>query len=346
MLARARTIVLVTLVTMLVWVFAEAEGLRSTETTIELAFDGEPGSDRTAELAAGAPGPMAATIVLEGAADAVDAVARRIRRGALTLSPGMEGVPKAPGEHVVVLRDVLREHPDLRARGVSIKKVEPETVRLIVDELATRELKVLADTPSGELESAPQVRPAQVKVTGPKRLLDALTEGAACIARVDPERWQRLVPGRLESLATVPVELPGPIVGSSRVRIDPPTVDITLTAKLRTLSVRLPSVPVHIRIAPGEMAKFDVDLAEQDRSLIDVTVTGPAELVQPIADKSRPLIAEVPLSYEELERGIPSKDAVFSGVPSTLKFEVANRTVRLTIKRRGPADGGPGKPPG
>ena len=47
-----------------------------------------------------------------------------------------------------------------------------------------------------------------------------------------------------------------------------------------------------------------------------------------------PLVATVSLSFEELERSIPSKEAVFCDLPTGLHFDVANKTVRLKIKRR------------
>lgn len=340
---RARTLTLVTLATILVWVFAEAEGIRSVDTPVEISVEPQPGGDRSVEVLGLQGGPIAATLTLDGSANALDAAVRRLRRAPLTLSPGMDGLPKTPGEHVVQLRDALEAHPEFLGQGVSIKKIEPESLRVRVDELATRDFKVDVAADGAELEDLPQARPPRIKITGPAKLLAAVPEGATLAAQVDPAIFSRLVPGRQETISAIVPQLPEALRTGQRLKFDPPTVDVLLTAKLRTMSVRVASVPVHIRIAPGEMAKFDVDIAEADRSLIDVTVSGPAELVRPIADKSRPLVAEVPLSFEELERGIPSKDAVFSSVPSSLKFDVANRTVRLAIKRR-PAPTSPAKP--
>jgi len=42
----------------------------------------------------------------------------------------------------------------------------------------------------------------------------------------------------------------------------------------------------------------------------------------------------VPLSFEELERAITQRDAVFPDVPAGLKVDVANRIVRLKITPR------------
>ncbi|MBL8761797.1 MAG: hypothetical protein JNL50_10890, partial [Phycisphaerae bacterium] len=39
-------------------------------------------------------------------------------------------------------------------------------------------------------------------------------------------------------------------------------------------------------------------------------------------------------SFEELERGIAAKDAVFGDLPPTLRFEVQSARVRLDIQRR------------
>jgi hypothetical protein len=352
-LRRVWGLMLVTVVALLVWAFAEAESLRATEVPIEIAFEpGSSGSGRVVDpvdpaspaqepRALPSPALVHATVQIEAGAGAADAMARRARRGPVRMSPGMEGLPATPGAYSVPLREALRAHPDFRGLGVDIKKVEPEAVRVLVDELVTRQARVQAEVPEGRVEGVPEVRPGVVTLTLPGRYAGALGPEPTATVRLEDRVLAALIPGRRETVPGLRVQPPAGLAGAPHVSIEPPVVEAVVTTAGRQASVRLASVPVHLRIAPAELAKFDVQVPESDRALVDVTVTGPADLVRQIEEKTLPVVAFVPLSFEELERGIASKDAVFAGLPTVLRFDVASRTVRLVITRRAPPPNGP-----
>ncbi|GJQ30059.1 MAG: hypothetical protein HBSAPP03_19430 [Phycisphaerae bacterium] len=351
MRTQVRAILTALVLAVLVWVYAEAESLRSQDVSLELVIEGSSEPPRAVEVGDGAGGwlfPGSAvrlTVSIEGSTGAVDALTRRGQGRVVHVAPGSGGVPTAPGAYTLDLRDVLRLQHDFKDSGLTIRKVEPASVSITVDEVGSRDVRVSVVTPMGDLDGQPEATPRVVRVVGPAKELAGLRETSTATARVDEATWARLVPGRREIIPAVRLELPDEMSASRRARLEPPTADVVLTVRSRTASVILPSVPVHLRIAPGELAKFNIDINEQDRTLIDVTVSGPADLIRQVEDRTLPIIAFVPLSFEELERGIPSKDAVFTGLPGgALRFEVANRAVRLTITRRNGAGGG-GAPP-
>lgn len=342
---RVRMIFVVALITGLIWLFAEAESLRTQDQQVELVVEPQESGTRTLEFVE--PGregqPRRWTVTLEGPTGAVDDFIRALRKP-VRIYPGLEGVPRDSGESDADLKTILLSHPDLNAsrRGVSITRVEPPTVKLRIEDMATITLKVeVRVPPRGELDGPPEAKPPTVSVTLPKSEADKLTPTSVAIATIDQTSYDRLVPGRKETVPGVPVRLP-PDVSALRATIDPPAVDVTLTVRRGTVSVKVASAPVHVRLALTEYGKWDVSVAEP--FLTDVTVTGPREIIKQIEDKTLPLIAYVPLSYEELERGITSKEAVFSDLPPELyplKFEAANRTVTLSIKKReAPPNGG------
>lgn len=336
---RFKTIAAVTGITCLIWVFAESEGLRSQDVEFQVQFDAEPGADRVVDvLDQPAPGNiLRVTATIDGSSDAIDRAERRARKGPVLVSPGLPGFAKDPGEQIVSIAGMLAVQPELSGLGLSFKKADPESVKVNVDTTASRQLPVKLITPGGEVDGPPEIKPDQVTISAPAAVIAKIPAGAFASINLDADAFARLVPGRRETLLNIRIQPPGEIGTAPRVKLVPPTAEVNLTARSRSTSVRVASVPVHIRIAPAEMSKFDVDIPEQDRALIDVTVTGPAEFIKQVESKTVPLIAEVSLSYEELERGLTQKDAAFTltpQLPTPVKFDVANRTVHLKIKRR------------
>lgn len=334
---RARAILVSGVLAVLIWAFAEAESLRSIDANVDLLVRASESPARAVDVPGQPAGkPVRVTVTIEGTTGAVDAFLRRGEGRVVEIMPGVAGVPTEPGEHTLDLREVLRRaSAEVISKGLNIKKVDPPTIRLVVDEWASREIRVEVVTPEGDLDGPPEPTPRVVRLVAPAKEMAAVPEGAVAVARIDQATFGRLVPGRREMIPAVPLEAPGEIARSARVRLDPSTVSVSLAVRSRTATIVIPSVPVHLRIAPAELAKFEVDIVEQDRALLDVSVTGPADLVRQIEDRSIPLIAMVPLSFEELERGIASKEVQFHNLPGgSLRVDAPNKTVRLKIKRR------------
>jgi hypothetical protein len=335
-LPRVMSIVVVTAITLIVWAFAEAESLRALSADIDVVLVSDPASGRTFELVE--PKPASTGVVrvsgeIEGPAGALAQV-ERILRDPVRLSAGDPGVAKDPGLWPIDLREALRNHPLIRGRGIIIRRLEPSIISIRIDELVERTLPIQVELPAGETDGPAESRPRTVTAILPKAIAETIPENAYAIARIDQPTWDRLVPGRRETIPGVRIEIPGVQPDQATVKVRPLTCDVSLAVRTRTATLRVPTVPVHVRMPPVEMALFDVSIPESDRVLIDVTVSGPADLVKQIEDKTIPLIATVTLTYEDLERGITSKETTFHTFPTALRFEVANRTVRLKISRR------------
>lgn len=335
MLDRLKTFLSVAIITGLIWVFAEAETLRTQEQPVELTLDSGEGGMRTLEFADASAGPRRWNVSVVGPTAAVEDLVRRLR-APVRLAPGMDGVPLERGTIEVDLKTVLLGHPDLTIgrRGVSIARVDPPTARLRLDDLVTIDLPVEVRIPTrGELDGPPEIRPARVKVIVPSAEVERVGAGPV-LAVIDQSMFDRLVPGRKETLGGVALRL-APEMAGIRARIDPATAEVSLAVRRSTTTLKIPSVPVHVRLAPTEINKWEIEIA--DPFLADVSVTGPRDVIRRIEDKTIPLIAYLALSYEELERGVTSKDAVFGDLPpelGPLTFEATSRSVRLTIKRR------------
>ena len=346
---RIKNITLVTLVTCIIWVFAESESVRSVQIpAVEITILPEQGQMYAVDLAQDSSAVhgsvVRADLTLEGPTAALDIVQRRLRQP-IVLNPGMKGFTSESGPHILdlqaVIQAALRDSTDLgtTGRGVSIKSITPESIRYNIEQLTTTTVKVDVELPPGtELDGPAELKVSAANITLPQAQASRVGDTTSVIARIDPAALARITSGRKETITGVRLYAPPDLATVPRLKIDPATVDVSLTLRTKTASIKVASVPVHIRIAPGELSKWDIDIPEQDRFLTDVTVSGPSDAVKQVQDKAVLLVATVPLSFEELEHLIPFKDASFGSLvgdlPAGLRFDVASKTVRLKIKKR------------
>jgi len=338
-----KTVLLVTVVTVLIWVFAESETLQPKEITTELVLRASPTANRAVALfgtsVAGENGLVSATdrtitIVLEGSAAAIDRVNASIEREPLAITPDLPAFTDRSGEFEAPMRELLRSHPRIVGSGVTIQRVEPEFLRVVIDELVTRRMRVEPVLDEGQFDGLPEVRPAEVDVVLNKAAADSYAADVKAVASIDAATSTRVQPGRKETLNAVRIRIPQPPIRPIFLQVRPQTVDVTFGVRARSREIRIANVPVAIRISPAEFNRWIIDIPEQDRFLADVTISGPAELVRQLEERTTPIVAEVLLSFEELERAITQKDAVFPDIPPGLRIDVTNRVVRLTITPR------------
>lgn len=335
-LIQARTVGLVALITLLVWLMAEAESLRTARLRTEIQFRAKPESGRLVRLEPGQDFKGSAIVSVEGPTADVDSLAARIR-GVLELEPGMEGVPAEPGRQTVNLAEALRAHPAFRDSQVTIAAVEPASATVVVDTIVTRDIPLKVEVPEGTLLDGPPVADrATVSVRLPETVARTAGELQAT-ARLTPELIQTLREGwRVELLA--PVSLP-PAIHAEALRITPQQVRVSLILRSRSATTVIPGIPVHVKLPPTETGEWVVELAPESRLLTDVSVTGPADLIEQVrTERIRP-VAFITLSSDDLERAAASgqpleREVQFSDLPTLLKFEPRQKTVKLTVRGR------------
>ncbi len=336
------TLVMVTIVTALIWAFAETETLRQAEVTADVSVVRDAAGERVVRLLAGEGNPSGAEVLrpvvrLEGPADRVDE-AQRVLRQPLRLDPYAPGMPTAPGDTMLDLRALLRARPEFQHFAAAIASVEPSRVPVGVEMLESRELAVAVRLVSGELDGTAESRPPRVRVRGPRAILSQLPKDAEVVASVDDAAAQSLVPGRRETIPGVRLALPAPLAGERGVRIEPPSAEVTLTLRSRTPTSKPMSVPVQVVLASVEQSAWDIAFDAGNQFVADVTVTGPPEVIRQIDEKKLPVVALLPLSFTELEGGrVRSKEVVFTTFPPTqavLRFEAPSKVVSFVVTRR------------
>lgn len=344
-----RTMGVVLPVTLLIWLLAESESTRQEKVRVELSVAAGPESARAIRVVPGQDFAGVATVQIEGANAKVDALIGRIR-APLRLEPGAPGVPLDPGTHAIDLQQALSQSPLLRESGVVVMAVEPATVLVQIDPVAQVEAKVRVELPSGAgMEGAIEVTPATVTLRVPEPAVRQLERDGQLevVARIPPAALVGLPEGRRSMINAVPIELPPAVRDLPGVRLMPAQVSVGLTPRARVISLVIASVPVHVRIAASELDRWEIELSPESRTLTNVTVTGPSELMEtlrgtaasqggsqgPAGPSASPapaagaaqsgaaaptapprLIAYVPLSFDELERAVATGGPDGTGV--------------------------------
>lgn len=329
-------------VTLLIWVFAEAESLRTLNVATSFAVRAPADQRQVVEAVddAGQPLPDGGaarrrTVSIEGPSAAIQRAETILREG-IVLTPGMGDFASSRGSRELDLAALLRSYPPLQGLGVTIKSVDPPRVRVVVDDVVERKVSVVVELPDGQTDGPPVVTPPEVIMRIPSEAAAKLPDGAQAIARIDRTTWDRLVPGRREN-TQVSVQLPKALDGVRNVSITPARVTVDLTVRSRTDSVTIPTVPVHLRAPAAELERWDVKI--RGRALLnDVKITGPADIIQRIRDGAITVVAYVPLRYEDLERRITTKEAAYTDLPTSVRFEPEAPLIELEITRRENAD--------
>ncbi|MEM1331030.1 MAG: hypothetical protein AAGG07_10755 [Planctomycetota bacterium] len=343
MLERLPSLALVTLVTLLIWVFAEGQSVRRQTRDLDISI-AMPAESRLLTVLDD-DWSARAEITLEGSAASLDAALRQLRPG-VRLVAG-ENFSDAPGEFSLDLLDAIRGTEMLRGLGVTVAAVEPPELRVRVERLVTATAVVRASAPEGVLAGPPTILPAEVTLSFPGSLRDALPDPLELTAVLDRDQLEALDRGRQQTVTGVRLSLPEPLATARGVRAEPGEVNVTLTLVDTTRSVDVPIVPVHVRLSPLALSDWDIELA--DPFVRGVTIRGPGEAIEALPRNDSGelrLIATLALSPDEIERaaleaggellGRVSFDAYGPG----LSFETADQSVRVRVSRREAASEG------
>lgn len=329
-LAIVRTMVVVSLVSVLIWIVAEGESVSRERVEVSVRLIDADGGLVIRALEAGAWSGRV-LVSLEGSTTEVSDLRDRLRE-TLTFRPGDPGVPMESGRHELAIADVLRQSRVMEGSGVTLVEVEPETVGVMIDRVTWQNLDVRVDVPDVASTSSPVADPRRVRVQVPSLLADQFAELRTLTATLTPEQISRLELGQRNVVENVPVELPIDLALHPFVRLDPERVSVIVTLENRQDSITLANVPVQVRRPAFEAERWVVTVNPEDHLLESVTVTGPSDLIEQIRSGRLTIFATVVLTLDDRDAKITQKDATFSDLPTPLTFDAPDTTVRLSIR--------------
>lgn len=298
-----RTVVVVTLVAGLVWLYAESENVRSHALDVEVQFVAP--ADRP--LVIKPSEPVRVRVIMRSAAGKFAEVERQVRSGPVrvVVRDKADGRP----QQIVSLREQLAASAPLSALGVTVTEVQPSMIEVSVEPFQKVSLDVAVVTDGVQLAGPAVVDQKQITVDVPASLAKSLTDAKA-IARLDAKTLSQLevnVPHQVDAA----IELPEPLRGTGYTP-SVSRVKVTLTVRKQADTFTVPyAVPVLVQGPPTELGTYSVVFSEETRFLRDVALTGPSDVIDRIRKGEIKVVAYVPLTVDDLERAA-GKDAVTS----------------------------------
>ena len=346
---KVKTLIVVTLITLLIWTYAESQSIQSMPfPSVSLSIPA-PASTEDGALVVWRSGGEASlfrvSLEIEGSAVSID----RIRSDMddvidLTASAAF---PRTPGVYTLDLDTLLREHPVFRDSGLSFV-VEPKTVQVQVDTIERVLLPVVVPEVTG-VDIRSMV--LSVELALPRSIWDDVrSEITELTLRTDQIMGNTLEAGMPTIVPAVQVEMPTRVMDAPFVEISPRAVRVRATLIVPHKSHVISAVRFFLVLPSDQAGKWNVGIKSgDDKFLRDVTATGPTEVIDRLTDPASgtAVRAYVELTQDQLDQRASTGIAIFSLTGSELQFEmsgieVSEVEVQLTITpvEETPAQGG------
>ncbi|MCP4758550.1 MAG: hypothetical protein GY894_00345 [Planctomycetes bacterium] len=299
------TIVLVTIVTILIWLLAAAKTRQVEILAGQLEFT--VASDAAGDRYQVTPSQIPVTVTLEGPA-------LRVRQARNVLTSASIRIP-LPAEHGVQeisqLVTLVQVAQTIAETGVTVVGVEPPTAVVEITEFIRRTAVTRADIQSASTVQDVSVTPKEVSVSAPQDVVHELPETLVVDAVVDPRDVARLEPGVLHTVECA-LKLPDSLRLPVGVTIDPPTALVSFQLVARQRRADVPRVRIQVISTPQDFAAYAIELSEP--MLTDVTIEASPDDISEVQAGRAQVIAVVHLSTNDKERGIESKPISFFAI--------------------------------
>ena len=327
-LQKLRTCFVVTLMTVLIWLYAEG-AIVKTHARQRVRVDFVPPADVTLAIE---PASLTAFVTFRGNSSQLQAFERLTEDQPVAIEVEAEGETRRRINIAQRLETAVFEQI-----GVDLQAIQPEeVVDLTVRRLEQVELPIEVRGDGYDFAAGPTPDPAAATLVLPADLADR-----ADWLVVDMRSVLRDRPGQpgTQEIRSVTLALP-PELRDPYSRLVTAEADVNFTLADVDEEAVLPSVPLYLEVPPG--FGFDVRIDGDAKTLNDVTVVGPRALLQRVLDGSDSVYATVRLhDATELAPGRRT-EPVFFNSPAGLEVPRL-RSVNLVLSEPTPdaAQAGP-----
>ena len=313
----------ITLIAFMVWLYAEGATRKQHTVTVNVRFVSPQGQRLLIE-----PAMHSVTATVRCATSQLDQVKK------LALEPIPIEVTDIPGrpERNIIVDQLLTVHERVNRLGITIERVDPDTVPLRIERLELRQIAIeLATPPDLELTSPAVFSTQMAEMELPASAVPQV-EGIKLQARLDANALAGVVPGVLTD-REIDVTLPPSMAALPHVGYLPRRVKVSFTVKKKEDEFVVSLVPVLLNIAPNLAKQYNVEVDQENLLLRDIKVKGPSDVIARIKAGTVKIEALVRLEPEELERKIPSKLPDLR-LPAGVTVESVLPLIKLTVSKR------------
>lgn len=339
LLESLETVLVVTVITALIWLYAEGETILTENRQITIQFV-TPTPGLAITLPTGAPGNTTTQVTASIQASSGDwaRISDWARNQVVEIEVKVPPADVYENEQTINLLDALNSSPlaDVRA---FVKEVSPNTKTVRVQKLEYVEMGIRAE--AGELElsplpdEAPTFVPDRVRVQLPS--IDAelvRSQNLKLTAHLD-----RLDPDSLvedtQKTASVDLSLPTELLNRPHITMDQDSVDATFILDKLTREITLNRVQVKLNIS-DDLTKYNIEIEDTERFIPAVVLKGPEAIInrieQQMSDEvpgGRDLVrAQITIKHSDLLEPEPYSAVLYIDVPEdvTILSPLPNQT--------------------
>lgn len=317
-LSKLENYLLVTLITVLVWLYAEGRAIRTEQAGVQVQFVAPAG--REDRLAIRPRQPLDARVVVKGSSSQLATFENLVGDGPIRLAIDEEtrsplSMPQALAESV------------LGELGVNIEEVQPHEVNVSAERIDQLTLPVAVQAQEVQLAPNPTVMPDQVQVRLPASLAGRAVNPRVLASLEDVDLGQ--IPVNVPTTVDVRLQLP-PALRSEWSRIEPATASVTFTIRKINDTLQLDSLPVRISVPPRMLQDWRFSLDDRNRVLDGVMLSGPGDVIEQIRSRQREVFAEIRPRIDDLKPGVV-KLPVFIQTPPGVTVVSPTPTVDLQV---------------
>ncbi len=325
---KIETYIMVTAITMLVWLYAEAETVKLQPMSMEVAFS----TPSTHFIVDPAPPMERISVNFRCTSGQLENIQQLKDRGPLKIE--LEPESRDRQTIAVDLRTRLSSLHDIERYAVTVESTTPDKIAVEVEGLVTKDqMPIRIDAGNVTLPEEPKAEPPVVTVIMPASIAAALPTDTLLMARLDEKQLNALEPGPHEF--PVPVVLP-PVLHDKHVRVEPARVTVTFTITSRTSELTY-RAPLFILGPPADLAEYEVIPTER---FVSINLIGPPDTMEQIESGQlrEQVYAELRVPREKLDDAAASGDetdhsATFR-LPPGVRASPPQQLVTFKVDRR------------
>ena len=328
------TLALVSVITVLVWLFAAQQSVTTLEKeTVTIELQAPERDDVFYQLE---PEVIQVNLSLEASSVQISDYKALIRDQDNIIKHPINLDLNAPMQIINLDIDGILEK-QLQSTGVSISKVEAKEDRIKAVQMRRVRLPITLDASQLQLADLPSVQPSEVEVTLPASEVDKL--GSTLTLTLNQDDWYNVIPG-LPAERRIDLTLPRHLRNKAQLSVE--QVDITAIFKEVENKRTLPAKPILIAGPPYLLEAWSFKLPANQRTLEDIELRGPVDLLDEILaaenDPDREKLAWVVAklgSTDDIKDGkITAKIEVH--VPAEVKYKLPIQEIILEASKREP----------